>query len=116
VTFLQILFSTYFTLWAAFTPLEAHASYSGLPTELVCIAQHESGIRQFDAKGRPIWSKTNDVGIFQLHKSWIPVAKKEGLDIVNSAEDNVQFAIELYNKDGGKPWTTDKYCHGSEAS
>lgn len=62
-------------------------------------------------------SPTHDYGIMQINKLWIPTAKKMGLDIVNSPEDNVTFGIWLYNTKGPKIWSTYKqYCTGSETS
>jgi hypothetical protein len=87
-----------------------------VPAELVCIIQHESGGNQFDSNGNPLISKTNDVGMGQLNlPTWGKLAKQQGLDIVNSATDNLEETIFLYNKYGGSIWTTDKYCRGSES-
>lgn len=74
---------------------------------------HESGGVQFTASGAPLMSPTHDYGIMQINKAWIPTAKKMGLDVVNSASDNVEFGIWLYTTLGPTQWTTyKKYCKG----
>ena len=91
--------------------------YSGPPTELLCIAQKESGMRQFNADGTPLISKTDDVGTLQLNiPTWEPLADKMGLDIEHNAQDNIEMGIYLFNKYGGKIWSTDTYCKGADTS
>lgn len=105
---LTILVSTYLALAPANTPY---------PAVLDCIVSHESGGRQFDSTGAPLWSSTNDVGIMQIHETWIPTAKGMGLDIVHNEKDNIEFGIWLMNKYGLSQWTTyKKYCVGAEDS
>lgn len=69
-------------------------------------------MRQFTASGAPLWSPTKDVGIMQIHDTWLPVAENMGLDIVNNPKDNVEFGIWLLNTQGPQIWTTYKYCRG----
>lgn len=69
------------------------------------IIKCESKFRQFDSKGNPLRSRTNDYGIAQIHATWIPVAKKMGLDIVHSADDNLLFAKHILKVQGHKAWT-----------
>ena len=45
-----------------------------------------------------------DVGLWQLNDVHFAEAKRLGLDIKNSAEDNTTFAIILLKKYGTKPW------------
>lgn len=85
--------------------MPAHTPY---PAVLDCIVQHESEGRQFTAEGDPLWSPTNDVGIFQINKQWIPTAKSMGLDVVNNEKDNIEFGTWLYTKYGPTQWTTYK--------
>lgn len=107
-----LLVATYFAL----VPQTVSAKNS-IPSELICIVQHESGGNQFTANGDPLVSPTNDVGVMQLHiPSWLSLSKKMGLDIVNNAEDNIKFGIWLYDKEGGGPWTTDRFCKGADDS
>ena len=84
---------------------------NSVPPALVCIANAESGFNQFTSSGAPLESSTQDYGVFQIHKTWIPLAKSMGLDIVNSAQDNITFGIYLYNTRGPQIWSTyKKYC------
>lgn len=53
----------------------------------------------------------------QIHYTWIPMAQKFGLDIVNNPRDNIAFGIYLYNRYGLTQWTTYKqYCLGLDTS
>lgn len=83
----------------------AHTPY---PVVLDCIVQHESLGQQFAPDGLPLWSPSNDVGIFQINERWIPIAKNMGLDVVNSEKDNIEFGTWLYTKYGPNQWTTYK--------
>jgi hypothetical protein len=105
---LNLIISTYFSL----APQTALAS-NQIPSELVCIADHESGMEQFTPSGKPLVSPTNDYGVMQIHYTWIPLAKKMGLDVVHNAQDNIEFGIWLFNTHGASQWTTDQYCKGS---
>ena len=80
------------------------------PKVLECIALHESGAEQLNPDGTPKWSPTQDVGVMQIHETWIPLAKKMGLDVVNSPTDNIQFGIWLANTHGLSQWTTYSSC------
>jgi hypothetical protein len=84
-----------------------------VPPTMLCIAEHESSVEQFTSTGQPLKSKTDDYGIFQIHESWIPTAKKMGLDVVNSPQDNIEFAIWLAQTHGYQQWSTYKDCSGS---
>lgn len=103
-----LLFATYLAL----APVNTFASNS-VPPELLCIAQHESGMRQFTDSGAPLKSPTDDYGVMQIHSSWIPLATKMGLDIVHNAQDNIEFGIWLANTHGYSQWSTYKYCKSS---
>ena len=81
---------------------------------LLCIAEKESGGHQFDEHGDPLWSKTDDVGYMQIHATWIPKAKKMGLDVVNSEADNIKFGIYLYDKYGPTQWSTYRACEAAD--
>ena len=109
---LPLLLSVYLAL----TPATVYAS-NQMPSELLCIIQHESSGNQFTASGAPLISKTDDVGIGQLNlPTWGTLAKKFNLDIVNSPKDNLEMTVYLYNLYGGEIWTTDKYCKGANTS
>ena len=47
---------------------------------------------------------SSDVGIWQINSVHFAEAKRIGLDIKNSADDNTTFAIILLKKYGTKPW------------
>lgn len=87
-----------------------------MPSALVCIVEHESGGRQFNTDGSPLWSPTHDVGIMQINAGWIPTATKMGLDVVNSEEDNVAFGMWLAKNKGLSQWATYKACKGPNTS
>jgi hypothetical protein len=100
------------------------------PAVFDCVVQHESHGEQFCSEatngmgtctpakyGTPLWSNTKDVGVMQIHNTWIPTAKNMGLDVINNAVDNIQFGIWLKNKYGFKQWSTyEKYCAGTDDS
>lgn len=73
--------------------------------EMVSIARCESGFHQFDKNGNPLLSRTGDYGILQVNRIWIPLAKKMGLDIVHSAEDNITMSAYILRTQGIKSWT-----------
>jgi hypothetical protein len=107
--FLTLLVSTY----ALMMPATMSAA---LPPVLECIARHESGIEQFTPSGHPLVSPTGDVGIMQINMAtWLPLARRMGLDIINNPIDNVEFGIWLYKTQGPYPWTTyQQYCLGAQ--
>jgi hypothetical protein len=100
LSFLPLLFSTYFLL--------APQPYQGLPSVLPKIIQCESGGNQAAI------SSTHDFGLFQINRAWIPLAKSMGLDVVNNAQDNIEFGIWLYGRDGTQPWLASKSCWGAD--
>lgn len=109
---LALLVITYHLLLSP-TPAYAASIYDGVPSVLVQIAQCESGLRQFDDAGEVIANtKTHDYGIFQVHSSHLKEAKSMGLDVVNSAQDNITYALYLYKTQGTSPWLASKYCWG----
>lgn len=62
-------------------------------------------MHQFDGKGRPLLSRTADVGIGQINQVHWTQAKSLGLDIFNSTEDNLKMAQIVYKSEGEKAWT-----------
>jgi len=58
-------------------------------------------------------SKTFDYSWFQLNKVHIPEAESQGLDIVNSPDDNFNFGLSLLLKNGISPWRASFSCIGS---
>lgn len=84
--------------------LEA-AVFSDVPA-MKAVIQCESQYRQFDASGKPLMSKTQDVGIAQIHVPvWGKLAKLLDLDIYNSATDNLVMARIIYRLQGIHAWT-----------
>lgn len=66
----------------------------------------ESKFRQFGPDGTPLISKTDDVGVAQINiPTWGKQAKELGLDIYNSAADNLTMARIVYEKQGITAWT-----------
>lgn len=88
---------------------------NAVPPQLIAIAQCESGGKQFNADGTVVENPiTHDYGLFQIHESWLPTAKKMGLDVINSPMDNIEFALWLSNKDPGfTDWSASKKCWDS---
>lgn len=79
----------------------------GKGSEMIAIARCESGFRQFKEDGTPLYNAggSSAVGVFQIMESIHGERAEElNLDIVNSAIDNVAFAIILYNEGGNAPW------------
>lgn len=61
---------------------------------------------KFNAENR----KTGDYGIAQINKLHIPIAFAQGLDVVNSYEDNIRYAVRLYDEQGTRPWNASRAC------
>ena len=72
------------------------------------IAGCESGYHQFDKHGKPLMSKTDDVGILQIHDNHWAQAKALGLDIFNSEADNIKMAKIVLAQQGYSAWTCSK--------
>lgn len=68
----------------------------------------ESNFRQFDSSGKPLMSHTADVGIFQVNQVHWDEAKSLGLDIFNSAKDNIKMGRIIYDREGIDAWTCNK--------
>lgn len=79
-----------------------------LPDAFVSILTCESNMRQFDFNGQPLMSPTHDVGIAQINKVHWKEAKALGLDIFNSATDNLKMAQIIYKSEGLEAWTCSK--------
>lgn len=74
-----------------------------LPPVFVEIAIAESGLQQFK-DGKPLISKTSDVGILQINQVWWKTAEGMGLDIFNSVEDNIKMAKHIFKVQGIDAW------------
>ena len=53
---------------------------------------------------------TADYSLFQINTIHVQDALKQGLDVVNSREDNIIYAIKLYKKNGLSDWTASASC------
>ena len=78
---------------------------------MISIAKCESGFRQYNNSGDPLYGGTGGmVGVFQeaaaIHGD---VARSMGLDI-NTLEGNVAYARYLYQTDGLAPWLASSNC------
>lgn len=78
--------------------------------EFVAIARCESGIRQFNADGSVLISRTSDVGIFQINQVHWDNAKRLGIDIY-SVQGNIEYAKLLKKQNGTGDWYMSKHCH-----
>lgn len=78
---------------------------------MVDVARCESSFRQFDADGDVLVNEESDaVGIFQLLEDWHETAAENiGLSIY-TVEGNIEYAKELYEVDGLKPWSPSSLC------
>jgi len=71
---------------------------------MVNVAYCESRHKQFDKRGKTLMSETSDVGILQINQVHWPQAKKLGLDIFNSEDDNIKMGRIIYDMQGIKAW------------
>lgn len=94
------------------TPVLEAPKSPPLPEVLERIAWCESRNRQFDTDGTPLRGTFNyhDVGKFQINmRFWEKEAKKLGLDVFTE-EGNEAMALEIYRRQGTKPWNGSKRC------
>lgn len=74
--------------------------------EMDAVVRCESGFRQFDEDGKPLISPTHDVGVAQINiPTWAKEARDRGLDIFNSATDNIEMAKIVLKEQGIHAWT-----------
>jgi len=84
----------------------AESINSGLDPQIMQnIAKCESKFRQFDSKGKPLMSPTSDVGLMQVNQVHWKRAKEFGLDIFNSAVDNMEMAKIIHKEQGYTAWS-----------
>ena len=82
------------------------------PAILEKIAYCESRGRQFDENGEVIRGEHNpdDIGKYQINlENWGAEAKKLGFDLFTE-EGNRAMALELYRRQGTRPWFWSKHC------
>lgn len=81
-----------------------------IPSELVAIAQCESGLQQSYNDGSLVTNpESGAMGVFQELPFHQKLATKMGLNLTK-AEDNISYGIWLYNKFGNAPWLASKPC------
>ncbi len=68
----------------------------------------ESKFQQFGKDGKVLKSRTSDYGVGQINKVHLPEAKRLGLDIFNSVDDNIKMMRIIYDKQGINAWV----CNG----
>ena len=68
------------------------------------IAVCESGMRQFDEKGKVIMGKAKEKGLFQIHPVWLTTMEKLGID-VDTIQGNIKAARYILNVQGLSAWT-----------
>ena len=71
---------------------------------MVEIAWCESRHRQL-VNGKPLISRTSDVGLMQINQVHWKEAKSRGLDIFYNEDDNIRMGRIVYEKQGVKAWT-----------
>lgn len=65
----------------------------------------ESGFTQFGQDGKPVMSKTRDVGVMQINQVHWQRAKDLGLDIFYSPEDNIKMGRIIMEESGLQAWS-----------
>lgn len=83
-----------------------------LPEIFERIVWCESRNRQFDKSGKPLRGTLNyyDIGKFQINEQfWGKEADKLGYDLATE-EGNEAMALEIYRRQGTKPWNGSKTC------
>lgn len=79
------------------------------------IAFCESANRQFDNDGSVLRGRVDsrDMGMFQINSYYHgELAQRKGLDIA-TVEGNIDYAIDLYDREGTRPWNSSKPCWGT---
>lgn len=105
------------------THLTATEVYALVPQLRVIAACESTGSptgtpRQFNAFGTPLWGNNpitgmvekKDVGELQIDYIHFPETKALGLDVINSADDNVYYGYLLFQQYGTSPWVASKNC------
>lgn len=94
------------------TPVLEAPKSPPLPEIFERIAWCESRNRQFDKSGKPLRGTLNyyDIGKFQINAQfWGKEADKLGYDL-STEEGNEAMALEIYRRQGTKPWNGSKTC------
>lgn len=75
---------------------------------MVNVVTCESQNTQFNDDGTPLISGTSDVGVMQINQVHWSEAKKLGLDIFYSLDDNIKMGRMIYDSQGIKAWNAIK--------
>ena len=78
------------------------------------VAFCESTMRQFAEDGSVLKGKVDprDTGLFQINSYYhLETAQNKGIDIY-TVEGNVDYALDLYDREGLRPWNSSKPCWG----
>ncbi len=81
---------------------------------MIEVARCESTFTQFDKDGSVHRGVVNDadVGVMQVNEHYhLNTALKKGIDI-HTLEGNLQYARDLYQKEGTVPWNSSSPCWG----
>ena len=93
--------------------IEVKARIKGVDPEILKkIAFCESNMRQYNTKGQVLRGLENnlDVGVFQINEGYyLKQSKDQGLDI-HKTEDNINWAIYLFERDGERHWNASRVC------
>lgn len=84
-------------------------TFASMPIELQKIALCESGGKH-DIKGKTIKSKTGDLGIMQISEKYHGISAKNLQLNLHNPNDNMKFALWLYEKEGLRPWKASRKC------
>ena len=90
---------------------EVREFFSDVP-EMIEIARCESGFRQYQADGSPLWGGLGNgmVGVFQVYKQiHAHQARSLGYDLRTLA-GNLGYARYLYELQGTSPWNSSAQC------
>lgn len=90
--------------------LEAVEDAFGDDHVMVDVARCESSFRQFNSSGDVLVNSIGATGVFQiLQRVHEDIAEDFGYDIYTT-EGNIDYAMELYEADGLKPWSASSLC------
>ena len=81
---------------------------------LVEVSSCESHFRQYDTSGAVYRGVVNnqDVGVMQVNEHYhLDYSKKLGYDIY-TLKGNLDYARDLYNREGTAPWSSSEPCWG----
>ncbi len=72
------------------------------------IIECESQFNQLNSRGKVLKSPTSDYGVMQINKIHVKEAKRLGLDIFTSVDDNIKMGRIIYEQQGLDAWTCNR--------